>query len=236
MAALAALALAGCITVPENGSLPTATPSVGTPGYVGRLKAAPVDAPTEGASAGALPQFITNTRNVACVFTSSRAGHLLQPWEPNNYADAANAKAPTLPVVNCELAHYPVPAAADVTDNCAGTNVGYLGGTVLLTPDTVAYGGCRAGVTAAEASFGAGGTVSEAMSRIPVLEQGRAMESDGFRCAPLDDGVACANLATGLGFFVSSDNYKLFGPGHGTSAAASPAPGASGTATAAQGG
>ncbi|MCQ9165738.1 hypothetical protein [Arthrobacter sp. STN4] len=212
--AASAVALAGCITVPSAGPAHPATTSAGPPSYVDRLKAAPVDQPTGAPSAGTLPQFVTDSRNVACVFTTSRAGNLDQPWEPNNYDDGANAKAPTIPVVNCELASYPDPAPADVTDKCAGTFIGYLGGTALLTPDRVTYGGCRAGVTAAEASFGPGGTPSEAMSTVPVLGQGRAMEADGYRCAALDDGVACANLATGLGFFVASGSYELLGPGH----------------------
>ena len=29
---------------------------------------------------------------------------------------------------------------ADIADDCAGTGLGYLGGTVLLTPDKATYG------------------------------------------------------------------------------------------------
>ncbi|WP_146238817.1 hypothetical protein [Arthrobacter livingstonensis] len=227
------LALSGCITVPTEEPAPASTPAAGQPSYVDRLKATPVDKPTDGAASGTLPQFVTDSRNIACVFTTSRAGNLNQPWEPNNYGDAANAKAPTIPVVNCELASYPDPSAKDVTDDCAGTSIGYLGGTALLSPDKVGYGGCRAGATAVEASFGTDGTASEVMSQIPVLEQGRAMEAEGYRCAPMDDGVACANLATGLGFFAAAEKYELFGPGH---KAASPASAATPKVTTAKAG
>lgn len=206
--------LVGCITIPTG---PPAQPTVTAKGplsYVDRLKTMAVDKATQDAGGAELPAFITDSRNIACVFTSSRAGNLNQPWEPNNYTDSANETSPIVPVVNCELANYPAPDPATVKDTCAGTHVGYLGGTALLMPDAVSYGGCRAGVTAVEAAFGTEGTVSENMSRIPVLDQGHAKEAQGYRCAPLDDGVACANLSNGLGFFVSADKYELFGPGH----------------------
>lgn len=206
-------ALSGCITVPVGGGEPTATQGSSTPqSYVDRLKAAPVEKVTDDAGSTELPQFVTASRNIACVFTSSRAGNINHPWEPNSFADSSNAAAALIPVVNCELAGYPQVRAADVRDSCAGTNIGYLGGTALLTPDEASYGGCRAGVTAVEAAFGAGGTMNETMGNIPVLAPGQAMDAEGYRCVPLDDGVACANLANGAGFFISADKYELFSP------------------------
>jgi hypothetical protein len=214
MGVLLCLALSGCISIPTGTPATAAATPPGPQSYLDRLKAAPVNKPTDAASATELPQFVTESRNVACVFTSSRNGNLNQPWEPNNFADSANAASPLIPVVNCELASYPDPARTDVTDNCAGTFKGYLGGTALLAPDKVSYGGCRAGVTAVEAAFGPAGTVSDAMAQIPVLADGTAMEAQGYRCAPMDDGVACANLSSGLGFYVAAQKYSLFGPGH----------------------
>lgn len=211
-AAVLCAALSGCITVPTADPHPTTATKTGPLTYLERLKAAP--AVKAAQDAGALPQFVNESRSIACVFTSSRAGNLNQPWEPNNFTDDANNTAPIIPVVNCELSSYPDPVKEDIVDNCAGTFAGYLGGTVLLAPDKVGYGGCRAGVTAVEAAFGPGGTVNETMGAIPVLAQDAAVDAAGYRCASLDDGVACANLASGLGFFVSREQYELFGPGH----------------------
>lgn len=230
-AILAVLGLTGCITVPVGGGEPTGTPGPATPlSYVDRLKATPAAPPGDEAATTELPQFITDSRNIACVFTASRAGHLNQPWEPNNFNDTANAAAPTIPVVTCQMVSYPQVQAADVHDNCAGTNVGYLGGVATLLPDKSLYGACRAGVSAMEAAFGARGTVNQAMGSIPVLARGAAMESRGYRCAPMDDGVACANLASGVGFFIAADTYELFAAGNtATSAGATPpAPAAAG--------
>ncbi|ALE07564.1 hypothetical protein AL755_04830 [Arthrobacter sp. ERGS1:01] len=222
MAVAASLALAGCITVPVPGAGTSTTPApAAAKDYVERLKAAPAGKPAD--QQGGRAQFVTKDRNIACVFTSSRAGNLDQPWEANNYADTANAKAPTVPVVNCELAAYPAPVAADVTDTCSGTHIGYLGGTALLSPAAVSYGGCRSGPTAVEAAFGPGGTANGTLSRIPVLAAGTAMDSLGYRCAPLDDGVACANLAAGIGFFVSAGSYELLKPGSNAPASTAPA-------------
>lgn len=214
LAAVLCLALSGCITVPDPAPVPTLSQGpTDPPDYVERLKATPVDKPTDAPDSSALPQFVTDSRNIACVFTTSQAGNLNQPWEPNNYGDRANEAAPIIPVANCEMASYPAPAQGDIADNCAGTNIGYLGGTALLYPDRAVYGGCRAGVTAVEAAFGIDGTANQDMASIPVLAPGHAMEAQGYRCAPLDDGVACANLAVGMGFFIAAGKYELFGPG-----------------------
>lgn len=220
MAALLALGLSGCISVPAEPVETTASqPPVESLSRVERLKALPVAQATENPLGDTLAQFVTDSRNIACVFTSSRAGHLNQPWEPNNYTDGANAAAPIIPVVNCQMVNYPPVAKKDRTGDCAGSNVGYLGGTVLLAPDKAGYGGCRAGVTAVEAAFGPRGTVPEELAELPVLAPGQAMDGQGYRCGAMDDGVACANLAAGIGFFVSAESYELFAP----AAKASPA-------------
>ncbi|MDJ0317409.1 hypothetical protein [Arthrobacter antibioticus] len=212
-AVAATLVLSGCITVPVGNGEPTAThSSTAAQTYLDRLKATPVGQPGEEDTPAELPQFITDTRNIACVFTSAKAGNLNQPWEPNNFSDKANDAAPIIPVVNCQMVTYPQIQAADDHESCAGTNVGLLGGTAVLYPDKATYGGCRAGVTAVEAAFGADGTVNQEMGSIPVLAPGLAMDEQGYRCAPMDDGVACANLANGTGFFISPGKYELFSP------------------------
>lgn len=38
------------------------------------------------------------------------------------------------------------------------------------------------------------------------------MEAQGYRCEPLDDGVARANLDDETGFFSAAKKYELFGP------------------------
>lgn len=220
VAVAVALGLGGCITVPAAPTEPSATaPAAESLSYVERLKALPVAEASENPLGETLQQFVTDSRNIACVFTSSRAGHLNQPWEPNNYTDNANAAAPIVPVVNCQMVNYPQVQEKDRANNCAGTNIGYLGGTVLLAPDKASYGGCRAGVTAIEAAFGPRGVVSEELAQLPVLSPGQAMDGQGYRCGAMDDGVACANLAAGIGFFVSANDYELFAP----AAKASPA-------------
>lgn len=205
------LLLAGCITVP-NGKAPEPSQGPTAPlTYLDRLKDVPVAGPTEDVDRDDLAQFVTDTRNIACVFTQSRAGHLNQPWEPNNFTDSANAAAPLVPVVNCQMTRYPEVQEQDKLSDCSGTLVGYLGGTALLEPERASYGGCRAGVTAVEAAFGPDGVVNQTMAEIPVLSPGQGMESNGYRCAAMDDGVACANLAAGVGFFLSAEKYELFG-------------------------
>lgn len=212
LAVVLCLALSGCITVPDPAPAPTtAQGPTEAPGYVDRLKATPVSQSTEAPANTDLPMFVTDSRNIACIFTTSQAGNLNQPWEPNNYGDRDHEAEPIIPVANCEMAAYPQPAQADIKDNCAGTNIGFLGGTAVLYPDKAVYGGCRAGVTAVEAAFGINGTPNPDLAEIPVLAPGSAMEAQGYRCAPLDDGVACANLAAGIGFFISATKYEIFG-------------------------
>ena len=62
-------------------------------------------------------------------------------WGPGYVADVAGSNSYTgvnaaiVPVVQCELAIYPKPQAANIKDDCGGSGLGYLGGTVLLRPD-----------------------------------------------------------------------------------------------------
>ncbi|MHA7176284.1 hypothetical protein ACX80D_06475 [Arthrobacter sp. Sr24] len=59
-----------------------------------RLKATLVVRPTDNLSSSELPQFVTDSRNIACIFTTSQTGNLNLPWEPNNYGNSATSAAP----------------------------------------------------------------------------------------------------------------------------------------------
>ncbi|WP_026553701.1 hypothetical protein [Arthrobacter sp. 35W] len=209
LAVLAAVLLGctGCVTFTSPD--PAAGTSAAAPSsYLDRLKAAPVATPAQeapGPDGVAVTAFITEDRNIACAMTFSRAGQAASPWEPSNFDDDALKSAPLVPVVDCQLAGYPAPAAA--TDDCAGTHLGFLGGTVRLSPDAVAYGNCRAGVTAMEAAYGPKGTPSDILADLPILAPGQGIDASGYRCAPLDDGLACANLSNGVGFHIDRDAF-----------------------------
>ena len=165
--------------------------------------------------------FITEDRNVVCSLTSARGEHINLPYETNSFGDAANNKLAIVPVAHCELAAYSKPAAGDITDYCAGTGLGYLGGTALLTPDKATYGECRSGVTQMEAAYGSKGTKSGPLTQLQVLAEGQNLERNGLRCSAYNGGVACGNVSAGVGFFVARERYELISK---TAATASPAP------------
>ncbi|MBT2515179.1 hypothetical protein [Arthrobacter sp. ISL-30] len=156
--------------------------------------------------------FVTPDRNIVCAMTTARGDHLNLPYEPNSYGDPVNNKLATVPVVHCELAHYPKPASDDVKDDCAGTGLGYLGGTILLTPEKATYGGCRSGVTEMEAEFGPNGSRKGPIAEVPVLEDGQNIERNGLRCSAYNGGVACGNVSAGVAFFVGRDAYQIVSP------------------------
>jgi hypothetical protein len=174
-----------------------------------QLKQAPVEDAARFSAGGDVLSFVTADHSAVCSLTSARGEHLNLPYEPNAYSDTANNKLAIVPVAHCELAVYPKPGAADVTDVCAGTGLGYLGGVALLTPDKAGYGACRSGVTQMEAEFGPKGTRDGPVSRLPVLEDGQNLERNGLRCSAYNGGVACGNVSAGVGFFVSRDRYEL---------------------------
>ncbi|MBT2533109.1 hypothetical protein J7E83_13450 [Arthrobacter sp. ISL-48] len=171
-------------------------------------QAALVDPAGYSAGEGVL-SFITEDHNVACSLTSARGEHLNLPYEANSFSDPANNKLATVPVAHCELAAYAKPSADDVKDDCAGTSLGYLGGTALLTPDTVRYGDCRSGVTQMEAAYGPKGSKSGPLTQLPVLADGQNIERNGLRCSAYNGGVACGNVSAGVAFFVARDRYEL---------------------------
>jgi hypothetical protein len=164
--------------------------------------------------------FITEDRNIVCSLTSAKGEHLNLPYEPNSFTDSTNDKLATVPVAHCQLANYPKPAAVDIKDDCAGTGLGYLGGTALLTPEKATYGECRSGVTQMEAAYGPKGSKTGPLSELPVLADGANLERNGLRCSAYNHGVACGNVSAGVAFFVARDHYEAFSKGAATAAPA----------------
>ena len=178
-----------------------------------QLKQVPVTEQTSLATGDDVTTFVTPDRNIVCAMTSSRGGHLNLPYEPNTYSDAANNKFAVVPVVHCELAAYAKPEADDVADDCGATGLGYLGGTVLLSPDKAVYGSCRSGVTQMESEYGPKGTRNGPISKLRELAEGQNIERNGLRCSAYNDGVACGNVSGGVAFFVSREGYQLISDG-----------------------
>ena len=233
-AALAALLLTGCsVTVKDPGYTP---PAPLPP--LEQLNQAPLTDAAAFAAAGDVLAFVTADRNIVCALTSARGPHLDLPYEPNNFSDPGNRKLDTVPVAHCELAVYPEPNEADITDTCSGTGLGYLGGSALLTPGKATYGECRSGVSAMEAAYGPwgsvrGGTGSQGKGpqgnkdivELRVLADGGNLERNGLRCSTYNGGVACGNISRGVAFFISRDHYELVPPeGKNTVAVPSKAP------------
>ncbi|WP_307077972.1 hypothetical protein [Arthrobacter pascens] len=187
------------------------------PGYVPppplpaleQLQQAPLVDPKGFSQGEDILSFITEDRNVACSLTSARGEHLNLPYEENSFSDSANNRLATIPVAHCELATYAKPAATDVKDDCAGTGLGYLGGTALLTPESAKYGECRSGVTQMEAAYGPKGSKTGPLTQLPVLAEGQNIERNGLRCSAYNGGVACGNVSGGVAFFVARERYEL---------------------------
>jgi hypothetical protein len=205
LAALTVLAATACTITTED------------PGYVPppplpalqQLEQAAVSDPADYRAGDNVISFITEDRNVACSLTDARGEHLNLPYEMNSFSDAGNNKLATVPVAHCELAAYPQPSPSDISDDCAGTGLGFLGGTVLLTPEKATYGGCRSGVTQMEAAYGPKGSKAGPLTELAVLADGQNLERNGLRCSAYNSGVACGNVSAGVGFFVSRDSYEL---------------------------
>ncbi|TLM84175.1 hypothetical protein FDW84_12690 [Pseudarthrobacter sp. NamE5] len=184
-----------------------------------QLEQAPLSDPQDFSSGEDVLSFITQDRTVACSLTAARGAHLNLPYRQNSFSDAENNKLATVPVAHCELAEYPKPVAGDITDDCAGTGLGYLGGAALLTPDIAKYGECRSGVTQMEATYGPNGSKTGPLAELPVLAEGQNLERNGLRCSAYNGGVACGNVSAGIGFFVSGQRYELISARPGSSPA-----------------
>ena len=217
---LAALLLLGSTACTVTQKDPGYVPPPPLPALQQLTEAPLADAKTYDAGQDLL-SFVTADQNVVCSLTSARGKHVNLPYEQNGFADPANNKLATVPVAHCGLAVYPAPAATDVTDDCGGTGLGYLGGAVLLTPESAGYGECRSGVSQQEAEFGPKGSRAGPISQLPVLGEGQNLERNGLRCSAYNGGVACGNLSAGVAFFVSRDRYELIS-GAGTEASPPP--------------
>ncbi|WP_090820363.1 MULTISPECIES: hypothetical protein [unclassified Arthrobacter] len=178
-----------------------------------QLQQVPVTEQTTLSAGEDVTAFVTEDRNIVCAMTSSKGGHLNLPYEANSYSDAANNKFAVVPVVHCELAKYATPDPADIADDCAGTGLGYLGGTVLLSPDKAVYGACRSGVTQMESEFGPKGSKNGPIAKLRQLADGQNIERNGLRCSAYNGGVACGNVSGGVAFFVTRDGYQLISDG-----------------------
>ena len=178
-----------------------------------QLQQVPVTEQTTLSAGEDVTAFVTADKNLVCAMTSSRGGHLNLPYEANSYSDAANNKFAVVPVVHCELAKYAAPEPDDVADDCAGIGLGYLGGTVLLTPEKAEYGSCRSGVTQMESEFGPKGSREGPISKLRELGEGQNIERNGLRCSAYNGGVACGNISGGVAFFVNREGYQVISDG-----------------------
>lgn len=216
LAAFLALAATACTVTQKD---PDYVPPAPLPALE-QLKQAPLTDPAIlGAGQDSL-SFVTADRNIVCSLTSARGEHVNLPYEQNGFGGSGNGKFATVPVAHCELGAYPKPGAKDIRDDCAGTGLGYLGGTALLTPAKAVYGECRSGVTQQETEFGPKGTRNGPISQLPVLEDGKNVERNGLRCSAYNAGVACGNVSAGVAFFVARDRYELILPTAKTASAA----------------
>ena len=137
LAAFLALAATACTVTQKD---PDYVPPAPLPALE-QLKQAPLTDPaTLGAGQDSL-SFVTADRNIVCSLTSARGEHVNLPYEQNGFGGSGNGKFATVPVAHCELGAYPKPSAKDIRDDCAGTGLGYLGGTALLTGALVAVSG-----------------------------------------------------------------------------------------------
>lgn len=219
LAALVVLLTTACSFTAKDPDYVTPAP----PSPLEQLKQVPVTQPSTLAAGEGFLAFVTPDRNAVCAMTTARGEHINLPYETNSYSDPSNNKLATVPVVHCELATYPKPEPGDVKDDCAGTGLGYLGGTVLLTPEKAVYGECRSGVTEMEAEFGPEGSRKGPISELPVLEEGQNIERNGLRCSAYNGGVACGNVTAGVAFFVSRNGYQLTAGESPTAGPTSPA-------------
>ena len=160
LAALTLLASTACTVTQKD---PDYVPPAPLP-PLEQLAQAPLTDAAKYAAGQDVLSFATADRNVVCSLTSAKGRHVNLPYEPNGFSDSNNNKLATVPVAHCELAAYPKPAPTDITDDCGGTGLGYLGGVALLTPENgrlrrmpfrrhTAGGRIRARAAAARAPF-----------------------------------------------------------------------------------
>lgn len=198
-------ALAGCVEVPVANPAPTPESELAPREELAAMPELPV---SELQNFGEdVVAFLTEDRTTYCAITTEQGGIINSPVDPRLSGGERDDTVLEVPAVYCELTRYPEPAK--VTNNCHGTNLGFKGGTILLTAERVSYGGCRVGMTLMEAELGPGADGGDSqLSRLPLLEDGTAVELNGFRCGGTDRGLVCAESETGLGFVASVDAFE----------------------------
>ncbi|TKV28662.1 hypothetical protein FDK12_08410 [Arthrobacter sp. NamB2] len=149
-------------------------------------------------------------RSAYCVISTKQGGVFDNPVDPLMGGGERDDNELEVDAAYCELAVYPAPA--EVTDDCNGTNLGFKGGTVMLTADSFSYGSCRIGMTVMESEFAPGAdTRGGPVSKLPLLQRGEAVELRGFRCGFGEDGMICGSLESATGFVAGRDSVASFG-------------------------
>lgn len=206
---LLTLLLSGCVTIPINNPAPS-LPSNMTPleelAAMPEIPVSELQTLNDGAVA-----FLTEDRNTYCAITTEQGGIINSPVDPLLSGGTRDDNILEVPAVYCELARHPEPV--EVTDTCYGTNLGFKGGTLLLTAEGTTYGSCRIGMSVMEAQFGPGIKPGDhPVTRLPVLLDKSAIELDGFRCGRATDGIVCVHIETGHGFVASAAGYEILAP------------------------
>ncbi len=208
-AVIVVAALTGCVQVPTGNSPTTSAP----PQSLEEQLLAMEEADHQSMSGGEedLPlAFLSADRNAYCVIGPKQGNHFENPVNPLMAAGEKDDTKLQVTAVYCEFATYPEPEK--VTDDCYGTNLGFKGGTMMLTAKGAVYGGCRVGVTVMESEFGPGAKTADGpVASLPVLREDYAVEAGGYRCGDNGGGMICLELENGLGFQVSEDEFKILG-------------------------
>lgn len=208
--AAAAMTLTGCVQVPVSNPAPSPEPELSPQEELAAMpEAPPKQMQTFGEDVAA---FLTEDRNIYCTITTEQGGIIASPVDPQLAGGTPDDTLLEVPAVYCELVRYPEPEK--VADTCHGTGLGFRGGTVLLTAERATYGSCRIGMTLTEAELQPGsGKDGSALSRLPMLEAGMAIDLNGFRCGTADSGVICLEKQSGAGFAVTADAFSSLPPG-----------------------
>lgn len=209
LAVLATGVLSGCVQVPVTNPVPPPQPELSPQEELAAMAAAPGN--TMQSFGEDVLAFLTEDRNTYCVLTTEQGGIISSPVDQLLSGGTRDDTLLEVPAVYCELVRYPEPV--EVTDDCHGTGLGFRGGTVLLTAGGASYGSCRIGMTLMEAQLAPGsGSDGSPLSRLPVLEEGTAVELNGFRCGRGNEGVICMEEQSGAGFLVSADAFENLTP------------------------
>ncbi|MDQ0733607.1 hypothetical protein [Arthrobacter agilis] len=209
-AVAAVLVLAGCVQLPAAGPAAPTAPADLPPSE--ELAGMDVRTPEDLGLPGDATSIavLAADRSAYCAISTKQGRIFDNPVDPLMAGGEKDDNELEVDAAYCELAAYPAPAEA--ADDCNGTNLGFKGGTVLLTVDSFTYGGCRIGLTPMEAEFAAGAASGGGpIAGLPLLERGQAVELRGFRCGFGQDGMICSSLESGKGFVANRETVTEFG-------------------------